>query len=339
MKFMTMLFILLFTALSVQASALHDAVSMNSTEDINKLLDSGANINELGGFFKGSPLYKASAFGKNEIVKLLIKRGANINLKSEHGETPLFVAAINKRTKTIQILMRNNADSTIPNTQGDLPISYVAANGDLNSVKLMFSRNSNRFSGIHALMSAAETDQLEIAKYALANSVDPNSSLRSFAAIHIAAMNNSVDVMKLLIQHKANLTVGTFDKRATPPIFLALQREHTEVIDLLLKAGVNPNSVSKNGMPLLHKAATNRNSSPLKILLNYDVNIEARDRLDKTALMNAVSRGHLENIKLLLNAGANTKAVTNKGKDVMFYANKAKKNKAEILALLKKHFI
>jgi len=67
----------------------------------NKLAQSGTDGNEKKGYW-GTALHVASARGNENIVRLLLDHGANINLKSERCDTALHVA-----------LTSNDEDSSI----------------------------------------------------------------------------------------------------------------------------------------------------------------------------------------------------------------------------------
>jgi ankyrin repeat protein len=58
--------------------------------EIAKLLISkGADVNAKGGLMGGTPLDTAAKRGQKEIVELLIANGANVNAKNADGHTPL----------------------------------------------------------------------------------------------------------------------------------------------------------------------------------------------------------------------------------------------------------
>ncbi len=80
--------------------------------DINKLkmlLNSGVDIDfqdESGG---NTRLMDASAVGNYDVVDLLIKHGADINVKNNYGKTALYIATVNKKNDIVDLLKKYGA--------------------------------------------------------------------------------------------------------------------------------------------------------------------------------------------------------------------------------------
>ncbi|MBW2608621.1 MAG: ankyrin repeat domain-containing protein, partial [Deltaproteobacteria bacterium] len=99
----------LLVLLSGCATALHSAILKGDINGVKALLDQGADINER--FYEQTPLMYASAKGNNEMVNLLLKRGANINAGSKEGVSSLGVAAENTHVSTVKLLISKGADT------------------------------------------------------------------------------------------------------------------------------------------------------------------------------------------------------------------------------------
>lgn len=59
----------------------------NMIEEMQSLIDKGADVNERHGFGL-TPLHTATWAGKNDAVKMLIENGADVNAKDRAGHTP-----------------------------------------------------------------------------------------------------------------------------------------------------------------------------------------------------------------------------------------------------------
>lgn len=76
------------------------------------LLKKGADVDEENShiFATGeTPLFMAAGEDNEELIKFLIKNGANVNTKSKEGKTPLSIAVEEGHTKIIELLKSNGA--------------------------------------------------------------------------------------------------------------------------------------------------------------------------------------------------------------------------------------
>lgn len=90
-------------------------------EIITLLLDNGADINKPS--YGISPLIFAANTpeeGGVTILKFLLEKGANPNVKDFQGSTPLFVANFADNKEAIKLLIDSGADITIRNNSGKL---------------------------------------------------------------------------------------------------------------------------------------------------------------------------------------------------------------------------
>lgn len=95
-------------------------------EDKNSFSTKEYNYNE-------TPLHSAATRGQDEIVKLLLEKGANVNAKDYNGETPLMWAAELEKYSTIEILLENGADINSCDNNGCTALikaSMVSYGGD-----------------------------------------------------------------------------------------------------------------------------------------------------------------------------------------------------------------
>jgi uncharacterized protein len=70
---------------------LHRAVGMNQLPIAEKLLQAGADVNGLGRY-GWTPLIEAAFWGRVDMVRLLLDKGADPDIKAEHDATALSEA-------------------------------------------------------------------------------------------------------------------------------------------------------------------------------------------------------------------------------------------------------
>jgi hypothetical protein len=81
-----------------------------------------------------TPLHCAAGTCRIELVKYLIKMGANVNVADDHGWTPLHSAAYTNDAAIVEVLLENGADVEALDAQGQAPIGIST---DHKVVKLM----------------------------------------------------------------------------------------------------------------------------------------------------------------------------------------------------------
>ena len=69
-----------------------------------------------------TPLHLAAAQGRISIMEALVRHGADINARGEHGYTPLHEAVLLDRWLAALRLLQMGADPTIKNNDGETPL-------------------------------------------------------------------------------------------------------------------------------------------------------------------------------------------------------------------------
>ncbi|MFC3204836.1 ankyrin repeat domain-containing protein [Aquamicrobium soli] len=160
----------LFT-LPVQASNLGDLVKTGDVAAVTSALDKGAAVNEIDGV---TALYIACEAGSAELAKLLIDRGADVNLPVSWQRTPLYAASKGGYPDIVKLLLKHGAN---PNqlAKSQTPLHVAAENGCLQCV-------------IHLVDAGADVNALT------ANGSPP---------IHLAKLRGHDDVVAYLRSHGA----------------------------------------------------------------------------------------------------------------------------------------
>jgi ankyrin repeat protein len=98
---------------------------------IAALLDAGADVNAAD--LNGTALHRAAANGNLDIVKLLIERKADVNVKMPFGRhkgaTPLFDAARSGNGELVRYLLARSATADAPTENGVTPLMIASMEG------------------------------------------------------------------------------------------------------------------------------------------------------------------------------------------------------------------
>jgi ankyrin repeat protein len=120
---------------------LHHASSIGNTEVVKLLIEKGADINVKNNF-GSTPLHYASNEGNTEVVKLLIDNGADINVKDRADTTPLHKASFKGHTEVVNLLIENGADIHVKDNSGDTPLKVANEYGRTEVVHLLFEKGA-----------------------------------------------------------------------------------------------------------------------------------------------------------------------------------------------------
>ena len=151
------------------------------------------------------------AWVASQVVKLLIKKGADVNIKDTDGETPLHVVAHgNKNDKkpieleVAKLLIEKGADINAKNEDRDYqtPLCYAASHNRVELAKLLIEKGADVNNDVNAIAYAARRNSVEVAELLIKHRADVHAKNKDGnTPLYTAANNYSVEVAKLLIKH------------------------------------------------------------------------------------------------------------------------------------------
>lgn len=199
-------------------------------------------------------LHHAVTNGNLNLVRLLIRYGANVKLRTTDIDAgPLSYAGASRTADTYHIyklLLKKGADWSAPDTWGLSPIICALAHQPLTTVQLLLDYGADIKAvtgfGTTALHAAATNRHVDVVEFVLGHGFDVDCRQESgTSALHHAASSGCPEVCQLLLQHGA--PVNAKDKKSNTPLFLAVKRSRFElsvsvqVIEILLEHGSDMN--------------------------------------------------------------------------------------------------
>ena len=158
-----------------------EAVKKGRINDVKSLLKSGADVNSRDPiFFNDSALMFASKNSRNgsslDIVKLLVKEGADVNAVNDYGASSLILASgetnDDSSYETVEFLLDSGADVNVRAYGGEYSLSeaalYSNSTSSLKTVKLLLDRGSNS----NAIISALNVCQTKSCKILIQESLN-----------------------------------------------------------------------------------------------------------------------------------------------------------------------
>ena len=227
------------TALMVAAYYGHRSV-------VNALLAAGADPNllsddnGLGAGMTALMLAAGSFFASNrqQIAKLLIAGGADVNQRGVGGKTAIFYAALagSGYMDCVETLIAAGADLDLHNDRGHTVLTSVATAENYSMLNLLMQAGASTdgLSSIQ-LIQAAAAGNINRVRALLTTNV--NLDLDRGAAIGNAAAAGHTQIVELLIQAGAN--VNLTDKLGFSPIASAAYSGYSEIVNLLIEAGAD----------------------------------------------------------------------------------------------------
>jgi len=111
--------------------SLEDVLSPKTQEQITN------DISKLSQQELDDKLVTASWNDHVDVVKLLLKAGANIDVKSKYGWTALMHASYNGHVDVIRLLLEAGADVEAKSNAGMTALMHASFNGHVSVVKLL----------------------------------------------------------------------------------------------------------------------------------------------------------------------------------------------------------
>lgn len=109
-----------------ESNPLDKAIRANKYNIVKLFVDKGADVK------RGTPVISAVGAGganpvtDNDILRLLIAKGADINARDSDGHTPLFRAYLNGDVQKMEILLQKKANLHIPDNRGNTIASMLS---------------------------------------------------------------------------------------------------------------------------------------------------------------------------------------------------------------------
>lgn len=241
--------------------------------------------------------------GKDEVVEVLLRHGANVNTKDVDLATPLHLAASRGYTGVLSLLLTSDVEIDARDANGRTALWRAVEAGHLETSKLLLrnfckvnSRAADQMTPLHMATEHGDEDMVSLLlRYG--SDVEAKDVLMK-GALHYACQNGHQNTAALLLKHKADIEAAGTD-RMTPLIFAAA-RGHLSTAEFLLKRNASIRNVDENCMNALHWAACNGHAEVVDLLLRKNISIRSVTRLGQTPLHLAIKNKNFDVVDLLL---------------------------------------
>lgn len=272
-----------------ERTPLHLAARWGRLDIVKLLLARGAAPDEKA-YNRFTPLHMAIMFGRREILELLLEQKVDVNAKTAFDRTPVDLAIEHKQKPLMELLLKHGAH---------YGIYSAACRGDAERIRKLLKEKPETITREMALQ-AIRRGHAEAAALLAPLVVDRpaiNMEIREPLLFDATA---HLDVVKALIasgQDPAERNESRFSSRTTPSstlLHVAARNGHTETLAFLLGLDDFEDRDLRNAAQQTpaHEAAKNGRLAALQLLHASGADLEAKDRGGRTAVHHAASSGH-----------------------------------------------
>ncbi|XP_072793856.1 ankyrin repeat and SOCS box protein 3 isoform X1 [Vicugna pacos] len=227
--------------------ALHLAASQGHWKIVQILLEAGADPNATT-LEETTPLFLAVENGQIDVLRLLLRYGANVNgSHSMCGWNALHQATFQENAEIIKLLLKKGANKECQDDFGITPLFVAAQYGKLESLSILISSGANvncqALDKATPLFIAAQEGHTECVELLLSSGADPDLYCNEDSwqlPIHAAAQMGHTKILDLLIP-LTNRTCDTGPNKVSP-VYSAVFGGHEECLETLLRCGYSPDA-------------------------------------------------------------------------------------------------
>ncbi|GAB2918668.1 ankyrin repeat domain-containing protein [Paraburkholderia jirisanensis] len=151
------------------------------------------------------------------------------------------------------------------------------------------------------MVKAVKFDDVKEVKKQLGNGMDPNMTDSQGIPLIVLAAREKSDQVAALLASTPKINLEIEDKAGENAMMMAALNDDVDLVKLLISKDAE---VNKKGWAPLHYAATNGHDDVVQLLLDNSAYIDAGSPNGTTPLMMAARGGHVSTVKLLLDNGA-----------------------------------
>jgi uncharacterized protein len=313
----------------------NDALLWEATEEgdlglMTEALDGGANIESLNEY-GWTPLMQAVINGDTAGLSLLLQRGAKVNVASQSGSTPLLYAVNgdSDMMDIVKILLKAGADIDAKDSLGSTALEVACREYESPAALLLLEAGAKQ--GLDCALQEAVMSRCENLVRALLEQGAKFTMPESQTILSRVAEKGYTDMVRLLLDLELDPSVPDEDSRTpllvslasfsssaammliergadpnqasadgTLPLELAARHGREDIVQALLAGGADPLKKGKDGIPLLTCSLEGGNILIAELLLRSGCRSDERDSAGKTPLDQAFDRNNWQFFQLLL---------------------------------------
>ena len=243
------------------------------------------------------PICYACFLGKIDIIKSLLKFGANPNITDTQKSTPLIITTTHSFIKGAEI--------------GDI-FKICKLLLDNGASKTINSRNLNKSTAMVSICRLNSKYVFNIVKLFLENGASKSVNMKdnnNDTPLSLACKFDNIRLVKLLLDNGADTSINVTNKDGDTPILIASKKGYKTILKLLITYEPDLHVTNKSGENLLLNLCKTNNSELAKIVINNGADVNVKSESGFTPLQYACDNNNLTLVRLLIQKGANVNDV------------------------------
>ncbi|KAK2783534.1 hypothetical protein FQN53_009157 [Emmonsiellopsis sp. PD_33] len=286
------------------------ACNSGDESTVSLLLDHKVQVNVACGGL-GSPLQAAAAHGYEQIVRMLLRVGAQNNTSNPGGEfiSAIEAAVVRGHTNVAKLLLEQGVDVESCGKDSRNILELASYHGHYDAVKLLLyheaevnPRDSSHRSPLEsACLSSILSSAFNIANLLIERGADLKS--QGPGALEYAVGSRHYEVAKLLLER--GVAANTQGEENGTALGIASRGGMEDIVVLLIEKGADVNFQDDDGNTAIYEASFSGKENIVKLLIEKGADVNA-GRGQLGSALQAASVWAFEGIvKLLLDNGAN----------------------------------
>ncbi|XP_050406194.1 serine/threonine-protein phosphatase 6 regulatory ankyrin repeat subunit B [Patella vulgata] len=262
-----------------------------------------------------NPLHLAVITGNIPLIRLLLKRGADLTCQDHAKHTVAHWATVRGLSEVLRILIKYGANIHTPDAHKASPLHYAAqvvepdgtqetCEDGTDVLRMLLQHdsavNAKDDDGRTPVLWAASAGNTEACIILIEAGADVNIvDKHGLTAVHCAASRGHTAILHCLIkEHKVK--VDSVDRNHCTALFYAITLGNMECMKLLIELGANLSHLDTRGRTPAHCAAGKGSTEALDLLHARNVDLWKRSIKGDLPLHEAALAGHVDVVAFLL---------------------------------------
>lgn len=211
------------------------------------------------------------------IVKLLLQKGARIDITDNEDRSLLYIAIKYNYRDIMEILLESNKEHIgisiidIRDKNSNVPLHYTISFNNIFAMERLLkygaSPNASDKNGYNSLHLSIFARNIQMCQYVIDYNVDIQSKcLYGESSLHIACNLQLIDIIRLLLLKKININIQDFEHEFTA-LHYSINLNNKEIVTLLLEHGADPNIQDMVGNTSIHYCINENNLECLILII------------------------------------------------------------------------